>query len=441
MRLKNNKRYEDTLRDLMKSQWFSCAELQDLQNQKLQRIIKHCYDNVPYYKKLFDGLKLKPFDIKTINDLWKIPILTKKDVRENFSELTACNIRRSDMILTNTSGTTGSPLYFYWDKDIYAKTRAYIERHWHWAGFNSDDRRITMHGRMIVSTRRKTSPFWMYNKWDKQLFFSTYHLSERFLSNYIDKLFEYSPQAIEAYPSAIHVLAKYMLGKGIKYKLKAVFTSAETLYPFQRESTRNAFGCAIFDMYGLSERVVMATECEKHSGLHLNMEYGVTEIVDDKGDSVSTGTEGRVISTGLENYSMPLIRYDTGDVSKILDLECECGRQYPILAPITTKNEDQIILPDGRVISGSLLTFPFKPMVNIVKSQIIQEDLDNIVIKIVRNEKYSNEDARLLLDGVSKCMGDEMKIHFEYVEDIPRTSSGKYRWVISKVKKISGITQ
>jgi len=434
-KLKYHRIFKERLKELEKSQCYSYLELEQLQEEKLQRIIKHCYDNVPYYYDVFRTRRLKPTDVKTVKDLHKIPILTREDVKNNLSRLTAKNFRRGEMRLTNTSGTTGSPLFFYWDKMIYPITRAYLWRHWHWAGFNYEDKRITMHGPIIVDLNRNRPPFWMYNKWDRQLFFSSYHLSESYLPYFIDKLFDFSPQAIEAYPSAIYVLAKFMQERHISYKLKAVFTSAETLYSIQRDTIENVFSCKIFDVYGLSERVVMATECEKHIGLHLNMEYGITEIVDEKGNNLCIGTEGRVISTGLENFSMPLIRYDTGDISKILNNKCECGREFPMLSPITTKAEDQILLPDGRYISGSLLTFPFKPMVNIKKSQIIQDDVRSLKVKIVKSEKYSNNDSKILLEGLQKCLGDEMKIQLEFVEDIPRTKSGKYRWVISKIRR------
>ena len=398
-------------------------------------MVGHCYDHVPYYHDLFESARLKPSDIRTVEDLAKLPILTKEEVRNNLPELTATCFKRNQMVLTHTSGTTGSPLSLYWDKMIYPITRAYLWRHWHGADFGYELKRITMHGRMILEWDRSKPPFWMYNRWDRQLFFSTYHLSEDYLRHFIDKMVKFAPQAIEAYPSAVYVLAKYMHERGVSHRLKAVFTSAETLYPIQREVIEDVFGCRVFDMYGLSERVVMATECERHAGLHLNMEYGITEVADDEGNRVPVGTEGRVVSTGLENFSMPLIRYDTGDVSRILDEKCECGREFPMLAPITTKAEDQVLLPDGRYISGSLLTFPFKPMVNIKRSQIIQEDIRHVRVRIVRSGRYSDEDSKILLDRMRQCLGDNVTVRLEFVEDIPRTRNGKYRWVISRVKR------
>ncbi|MGR3173241.1 MAG: phenylacetate--CoA ligase family protein [Candidatus Scalindua sp.] len=398
-------------------------------------MINHCYNNVPFYKKLFDEIKLKPSEINALEDLHRIPLLTRDQVKNNLSSLIARNIPKNQRLIRNTSGTTGSPMFFFVDKKSYSINSAYTRRYWNWTGFDYGDKRLTLQGRRIVHHNRIKPPFWMYNKWDKQLFFSTYHLSEEFIPFFVDKLIEFNPQAIDAYPSAIYVLAKYMDENNVKHNMKAVFTSSETLYPIQREVIERVFQCKIFDKYGLSEMFFVGTECEQHNGLHLNMEYAITEVVDKNDEPVPLGKKGRVICTCLENLSMPLIRYDTGDIGRILPDKCSCGRNLSLMAPVTTKAEDQVLTPDGRYISGSLLTFPFKPMKNIIRSQIVQDDIYHIKIKIVKNNSYSNEDSKILLEGLSKCLGRTMKVTLEFVDDIERTKNGKYRWVVSNVHK------
>ena len=432
---KFQKEFYEKLQELKKSQNYSISELQALQMEKLKIMVEHCYNNVPYYRNLFDEIKLQPSDIKKLEDIQKIPILTRDCVKNNRGSLTASNIPKNQRLSRNTSGTTGSPMHFFVDLKSYSLNRAYMWRYWNWAGFNFDDRRISIQGRRIINRDRTEVPFWMHNKWDKQLFFSTYHLSEKFMHYYVDKMFEFEPQAIEAYPSAVYVLARYMDEKNIKYKLNAVFTSSETLYPIQREIIERVFQCKIFDKYGLSEMFFISNECEYHEGLHLNMEYAVTQILNGQDLTESPGTEGRIICTGLENFSMPLIRYDTGDLGEFLPNECSCDRKSPLMAPVKTKAEDQILTPDGRYVSGSLLTFPFKPMRNIKKSQIIQDDVHAVKIKIVKNEQYSKKDSGLLIGGLKKCLGNDIKITLEFVDDIARTKNGKFRWVISNVQR------
>jgi len=423
------------LRELEKSQFYSFPDLQALQLEKLKFMINHAYNDVPYYRCVFDEKKLKPSDIKTLEDINKIPILTRNQVKNNLPSLVAKNIPKNQRLLRNTSGTTGSPMYFFVDKKSYSVNCAYTWRYWNWAGINFGDSRITLQGRRIVHHSRIKPPFWIYNKWDKQLFFSTYHLSEELMSYFVNKIFEFGPQAIEAYPSAIYVLAKYMDDNNIRHKIKAVFTSSETLYPIQREVIERVFQCKIYDKYGLSEMFFVATECEQHKGLHFNMEYAITQLLNEQNEPVAAGTEGRIICTGLENFSMPLIRYDTGDIGEALPDKCSCGRNFPLLAPVTTKVEDQLLTPEGRYISGSLLTFPFKPMKNIIKSQIIQDSLEDVKVKIVKNNFYNQEDSEILLGGLRKCLGRSMNITLEFVDDIERTKNGKYRWVISHANR------
>ncbi len=167
--------------------------------------------------------------------------------------------------------------------------------------------------------------------------------------------------------------------------------------------------------------------------VHLNFEYGLTEIVDGENNPVENGKMGIIVSTSLKNWGMPFIRYKTGDVSAIKKTFCSCGRKMPLIEEVTTKAEDIVVRSDGRMISPSVLTHPFKPMHNIEKSQIIQEDLNHITIKIVKRPAYSEKDTEVLLSSFKERVGSDMNISIEFVSEIPRTKSGKFRWVISNV--------
>ena len=230
-------------------------------------------------------------------------------------------------------------------------------------------------------------------------------------------------------------MAKFINDSGNTFPVKSVLTSSETLYPLQKEAIERAFECKVFDFYGLAERVIFATECGEHTDLHLNFEYGLTEIVDESDVPLGEDEKGFIVSTSLQNYGMPLIRYKTSDVSAIKNQQCTCGRHMPLLEKITTKAEDIIVCPDGRLISPSILTHPFKPIENIEESQIVQKDVNNITIKIVKKVDFKNEDAEKLLEGLKYRLGEDMNVNIEFVSKIERSASGKFRWVISKVVK------
>jgi phenylacetate-CoA ligase len=211
-----------------------------------------------------------------------------------------------------------------------------------------------------------------------------------------------------------------------------VFTSSETLLPLQRSLIEERFECTVFDFYGLAERMAFATQCEAQQ-YHLNFEYAVNEVVDGTGNPVPEGQEGYLVGTSLHNYGMPFIRYKTNDVTAIVTGKCECGRSMPRLKAITTKAEDIIVTPEGKLISSSVLTHPFKPLDSVKESQIIQETIDHLRIRIVPRDDYNDNDSEQLLAALRNRVGHEMKIDLEFVEEIPRTKAGKFRWVISKV--------
>ncbi len=421
------------LDEFEKIQWYSPDDLREYQNGKLAILIKHCYENVPYYRNIMDGIKVKPTDILTVEDLHKLPLLTRDDIKKNFSLLTARNFKRAELTIGHTSGTTGSPLEFYYDRRICLVKNVADWRQKRWGGINPGDKLALFLGRVVVPITAKRPPFWRSNLILNHKFFSSFHLSQENIDKYINELERFRPAALEGYPSTAYIIARFLLSRNKTLPLKAVFTSSETLFPQQRETIEEAFECKLFDFYGLAERTVFATECSAHEGHHLNMDFGITEILNKDNQPVKIGEMGRIVATGLHNFGMPLIRYKTGDVTALKKKGCSCGRAFPLMEDITTKAEDIITTADGRLISSSILTHPFKPMHNVAESQIIQEDLENIRIKIVKLPEYSDEDSQYLIKELKKRLGVDMNIHLEFVDSIPRTKAGKFRWVISNV--------
>lgn len=430
------KKFTEKYREFDQYQWKDHDYLIDYQNTNLRSLIKHVYENVPYYSSNMKRERLQPDDIRTSDDLIKLPVLTRNDIKNNFKQLMATNLSRLqklDLVKGHTSGTTGSPLEFYWDKNTCIANNVVDWRQKSWAGINMFERCAVILGRTIVPIANKKPPFWRTNMVHNTLWMSAFHMSGDNLPLYIKKLKEYNPRYIEGYPSTLFILAKFLRSYNDYLPLHAVFTSSETLHPVQRETIEEAFQTKLFDFYGLAERVVFATECAVHSGKHLNMDYGITEIIDKDNLPVENGKLGWITATGLHNYAMPLIRYKTNDVSTIKINICSCGRKFPLMEDVTTKAEDIITTPDGRYISSSILTHPFKPLVNIIESQIVQEDISHITIKIVRSAEYNDEDSRMLLSAMRSRIGDDIKINIEFVDQVARTSNGKFRWVISKV--------
>jgi phenylacetate-CoA ligase len=238
---------------------------------------------------------------------------------------------------------------------------------------------------------------------------------------------------LDGYPSTIYILANFLQRHGETLPLQAVFTSSETLHMVQREAFQTAFNCPVYDFYGHAERVIFAGECDQHGGKHLFDEYGVAEILADDGSPVADGMPGMLTGTTLWNRGMPLIRYRTGDLSARSPVPCACGRGLARLADIATKAEDIVVTLDGRYVSPSVLTHPFKPFDQLLKSQIIQDAPDHVLVKLVPSSAFGDEQRAELTAGLQMRLGDGMRIDTMIVDDIPAEKSGKFRWVISKV--------
>ncbi|MHB8481154.1 MAG: phenylacetate--CoA ligase family protein [Nitrospiria bacterium] len=427
------KEFKTSLLFLRETQWFSYERLYELQCNFLQVLIPFAVENIPYYKRLFQEYNLSVKSIQTPDDLKKIPILTKSLIRKFFPDLIAQNSPVRKLKLGHTSGTTGSPLEFYWDKKVIYMTNAVLWRQREWGGVNVGDPFVLLTGNVVVPLLQKKPPFWRHNFVQNQLLVSSFHLNPENMKAIVQKLKNFKPAFLEAYPSTAYILGRYLVDIKDVVPLKAVFTSSEPLYPNYREIIEKAFGCRVYDYLGMAERVIFATQCEQHEGHHLNLEYGVTEIVDEDGNPVTPGSIGSIVSTGLHNFAMPLIRYRTGDRTAFMVKQCRCGRHLPLIEDVTTKEEDIVLTPDGRFISPSVLTHPFKPLHGILESQLIQEDLHHLRIKLVRADRSVEIDIGQLVQGIKDRVGAEMKIEVEFVESIPRTKSGKFRWIISKV--------
>lgn len=425
--------FKEASRFLEETQWASKERIAEIQFRLLLDVISVAAQHVPYYRRVFreHGLSVKSF--QSIDDLRKIPILTKADIRSHFSEMVSDQADTRKLKLGHTSGTTGSPLEFYWDKKIISMTNAILWRQRRWGGVRIGDPFVLMTGNVVVPLAQKKPPFWRHNVVQNQLLVSSFHLNDENMAAIVKKLREYRPVYLEAYPSTAFILGRYLLETKQKLGLKAVFTSSEPLYPSYRQAIEEGFDCQVYDYLGMAERVVFATQCEVHEGHHVNSDYGICEILDDDGNPAPRGAAGNIVATGLHNLAMPLIRYKTGDRTAHLDKDCTCGRNFPLIEDVTTKSESIIRTTDGRFISPSVMTHPFKPLHGIRESQIIQEDLRHLHIKLVREPGGEEVKVDQLIREIKNRVGDDMDVRVEFVEKIPRTAAGKLRWVISNV--------
>jgi len=423
----------EILRLLEKTQWWPPPKLEQFQQQRLQALLRHAYENVAYYHRVFNQLGLRPGDIKSTGDLQQLPILTKDTIRNNLDDLVARNYPRQKVYPGATGGSTGEPLRFFVDRRSGAWNVAAAYREWGWAGYNVGDRMAYLWGSPQDLSYQAKFKFKIFDFIRRIILLDAFNMTERDLEEYVQVLRKFKPKVINAYTSAVYLMARYMEQKGISdVRPKAILLTTEMLFAYQRETIERAFGCPVFDYYGSREVTLQAGECPEHSGYHLAVENGLVEFVRD-GKDVAPGELGKIVITDLCNYAMPFIRYETGDLGVLSDEMCPCGRGLPLMKSIEGRTTDILRRDDGGYVSSPGLTVVIKDFRNIKQIQIIQKIIGHVTLKVVKGESYSDKDSELLEQVMKRYLGSNTQIDMCYVDSIPVTPSGKYRFTISEV--------
>jgi len=429
-----NKIFKEYLKIINETQWWAYSDLVEYQNKQLIELIKYAYNNVPYYKRIMEERKLKPEDIKSREDLHKLPILTKDLVRRYDKELISKSITRSEMHHVCTSGTTGKSLDLFYDKNTFQKHIAFWWRHRLRFGLTINDEHIMFAGRQVVPLEQTKPPVWRRNYPMHSYYISVHHMMSYNMESIYNFLNSRNVKYYSGYPSGIYLLAKYLIDNKLKLynPPPIIITGSESLLNHQRLAFKNAFNSKTIDYYGVTEACVGISTCE-YDNYHEDTEIGITEYLPIENDLNSQKRE--IICTGFLNRAMPLIRYKVGDIATISDekgKKCRCGRESPIIKAIDGRIEGYIITSDGRRLGR--LDFLFKKNHNIHEAQLVQNDINNLTINVVREKNYKIENENELLKNIKNYVGNQINIRFNYLEEIPREKNGKFRQIISKIK-------
>ncbi|MFH0755885.1 MAG: hypothetical protein V2B15_01185 [Bacteroidota bacterium] len=424
---------------LKHTEFFTASELQMLQLEKFKKLIAYAYDKVPYYHETMNQLGLKPSDFNAYEDIVKLPVITKEEIRKEPHRFISQDYTgRSDPRLTRitTGGSTGTPMAYYFDSKMVAVRKAHW---WRWSDFAGVD---LYNDKMIYIGTDTESPYrnprnfkGVFDPTRTKLTLSINSLGNRVYDRYIASMEEFKGDYFRGFSSAIYMIARRLIERDMRMPLKAVLTSSDTLYNHYRTVIEEAFQCEVFDHYGMNEDVITATECVAHDGFHINVESTIAETVNTKGEPVS-GREGLLVGTHLENYTMPLIRYMTGDVGNLDSTwePCKCGRYHQRLKELIGRYRDTIITPDGRRVASLVLNRPLVPVAGaMVKCQFVQESLDFLTLKIVPTREWNMKHHKELITSLKKIVGHAIEIQIVLVDDIPTQDNGKYRLIVSKI--------
>lgn len=398
----------------------------EYQSESLSKLLHRAATQVPYYREMWAERRRRG-DNASWENLENWPIVDKEDIRRDPSAFVADDCNPNKLFRVRTSGTTGKPIDLWFSRrthvDYYGVAEA---RGRHWYGVSRHDRWAIQGAHLVVPIASSRPPFWVWNGAFNQLYLSAFHLTRRWIPDFLDALIKYKIVFLYGYPQYLYVIAKEMIRLGRRdVKMKVVIANAEPLYDYQRKLIEEAFECPVRETWGMSEICASAGECE-HGRLHLWPEVGIVEVMEN-GKVLPGNTAGELICTGLMNHDMPLIRYRVGDCGALGEDEtCRCGRTLPILKSLDGRTTDMIYLPDGKMINR------FEPVfiteLPLVEAQIIQDSLTRLRILYVPTPQFTKEHEQLMVQRTRDRMGNpEMEVVAEATDAIPRTKAGKFQ--------------
>lgn len=411
---------------LKKSQWWSLDELNNFQERRLKLLISHSYNNVPYYKELFDKNHLDPREIRTIADLKYIPLLTKESVTENFTngKLIAKNYKLRNVILKQSSGSTGHKTIFYISKNAYGFNIACNLRGWGWMDYQLGDSVVKISQNVRHSFLKKIQDLVDNTKVMHQSF------DEKSLLILYNKLLSKRKIFLRSYPDPLIFLCSIINKNNLQTPgIKSINTTGNILFPEYKNIIEKTLKCKIFDSYSC-EGGANIFECSTHEGYHVSMEYAITEILNSEGKEVESGEKGLHITTDLWNFASPFLRYNSKDIVEKSDKPCSCGRKLTSISRIIGRDNDILITSKGEYLIAQTFTTYFKYFPSILMFQVYQNDYNNIEFHLQVTSEFNLEIQHTILNHWKKYFGNDCIITFKIIDQIPQLPSGKNRFLI-----------
>ncbi|WP_413438361.1 phenylacetate--CoA ligase family protein [Sulfuriferula sp. GW1] len=426
-------------RGMEQTQWWDTERLQVLQLERLCALLTHAQAQVPYYRELFARIGFEPAALASLNDLARLPFLTKVEIRSHLNELKADNA--TGLARFNTGGSSGEPLIFFIGRERVSHDVAAKWRATRWWGVDIGDPEIVVWGSPIeLGAQDKVKQ--LRDKLLRTKLLPAFEMSAQKLDGFIGEIRAMRPKMLFGYPSALAHIAHHADERGIAMNhlgIKVAFVTSEALYDHQREQIERTFGCPVANGYGGRDAGFIAHQCPA-GGMHLTAEDVIVEIVDPAGNVLPHGESGEIVVTHLATGDFPFIRYRTGDVGVLDDQPCPCGRGLPLLKAIEGRSTDFVVAQDGTVMHGLALVYVIRDLPGVRQFKIVQENLQLTRVLLATNSQFDEANIGKILSGIQQRLGPDVQVEIERMDEVPKEKSGKYRYVVSHVVPSSGIS-
>lgn len=417
-------------RSLAETQFLSADQLADLQLTKLRDMLAFAYDLNAFYRKRFDACGFQPGDLGSLDDMSRLPILTKDDIRAGLFNSFSDGYTKEACIHNRTGGSTGVPLHTYMDMAAVSFKKAATERHNGWANLYPGDRLAAVWGDtdkpqpLKVRIREALT--------NRAVYLDTLKFDRAHLDRFVADIRALRPAVMMGHAHSIFRFAEYTREQGIDdIRFKGIITTAMVLSDSERTVIEEVFRSPVFNRYGCEELSIISSECEAHDGMHVFGEGLYVELVGDNPDQPR-----RLVITDLVNRAMPMIRYEIGDYGSWQPGKCSCGRGLPRLKEVSGRTADFLYRPDRTPVFGISILDTFVIHINGFKQvQIVQDKYDHLEFLIVKDGTFTDDSLVKLRASVVEIFGADMRFDITYVDKIEQTERGKFRFSICKIAK------
>ncbi|KVW93409.1 phenylacetate--CoA ligase family protein [Thiobacillus denitrificans] len=404
---------------LLHTQALRRDELLAKQQRDLADIVEFAAAHTPYYAEtlapLLQGSRFDPN---------ALPILKKNDVIRRLNDLLADTADRSHAKVGHTGGSTGKPLAFWYDNAKHELMRAGMMRSYRLSGWRPGQKILNFWG-----ARQDVAPDGVFGAQLGDLIaaehtISAFEYTEEKLVEWARFIQRYRPVLLQGYASVLAEIAHAVIENRLAMPktLLGVYSTAEVLTDEQRQRMQQAFGCKVFNQYGSREIPNIACECR------LGRMHVFTDMV--YLESVPLENENRLLVTSLTNRLMPMIRYDIGDSGRLLDGACGCGLPFPLMEMDLCRQNDLVRTPSGKTVHPSYFNRLLYGQTQIRQYQWVQRDLDQLELNLVTPQPLGSETLASLEASIRRDVDVLTALKVNYLDDIPRTVSGKHRFVI-----------
>ena len=428
-----------TMKELAARQFDSPDVLAKRRSVRLNAIARYAASRSPFWVERFLDAGIEPAGVRAIDDLATLPLLTKVDVRGRLDDILSDQFGRDQLVPAKTGGSTGTALHVFCDAEGVERRNGAALLTDTWSGWRLGQPIAAIWGNPPVAMTFKNKVRTTFK--DRWIYLDTMKLDEAAVVRFADEWRALRPGLLYGHAHSIFLFAEMVRDMGLRLRPDGIIATSMMLLQPEREVIEAVFGRPVTNRYGCEEVSLIASECERHAGMHVNEEHCWVEILDDDGRECAPGVDGRIVVTEFVNRGMPMLRYEVGDRGVWHDVPCPCGRPHRLLRGVTGRVADFLVARDGSRVAGiSLIENTLTRLPGVAQLQVVQDARNHLILNLVPGEQWGDETRDGMIGVFQDSLGGGLEVEIRLLETIPREPNGKYRFSICQVSREDGAT-